>query len=88
MCELSWINSCGTYTGSILVTSSNRPVAEIPVRLTVWDFTLPATRELTVWFSRIRNLDGIYGVRKYSQSYDVLMTRYTDMQYEHRESLF
>lgn len=73
----------GTYTGSILVTSSNRPVAEIPVRLTVWDFTLPATRELTVWFSRIRNLDGIYGVRKYSQSYDVLMTRYTDMQYEH-----
>lgn len=73
----------GAYTCSILVTSSSRPVAEIPLVLTVWDFELPKTRELTVWLPRIKNLGGIYGVRGNSAKYDQLMTRHMDMLYEH-----
>lgn len=74
----------GTYTCSILITSSNTPIAEIPVTLTVWDFTLPAKREWTAWFSMIRNLGLIYGLpENKGPDYDLLMSRHQDMLYEH-----
>lgn len=74
----------GTYTASILVTSSSRPVAEIPVTLTVWNFALPKQRDWTAWFSMITNLGKVYGlVDNKGDDFELLLQRYQDMLYEH-----
>jgi hypothetical protein len=74
----------GTYTCRIVITSQGSPIAEIPVTLTVWNFTLPAVREWTAWFSMIANLGPTYGLSENKGStYELLMTRHEDMLYEH-----
>jgi len=73
----------GSYTCSILVTSDDKPIAEIPVTLNVWNFTLPARRAWTAWFSMVTNLGKVYGLKENKGSdYDQLMSRHQDMLYE------
>ena len=45
----------GVYTGSVLVTSGRTRIAELPVKLTVWEFALPDT------FAMRSNFGGLGG---------------------------
>lgn len=74
----------GQYTCSVLVTSAGVPVGQIPVTFNVWNFTLPAKRAWTAWFSMLNNIGLIHGLPKNEGTdYDLLLSRYQDMQYDH-----
>ena len=74
----------GGYEGVLRVASRNAPDAEIPVRLTVWGFTMPEgpTHE--------NNFGGFEGLRPYHhlendpEKYDRLEERYIAMMAAHR----
>ena len=39
----------GDYSGAVRIMAGDRPIAEVPVNLHVWDFALPQQPSLTVW---------------------------------------
>lgn len=74
----------GTYTCSILITSRNSKVAEIPVALTVWDFTLPVQPAWTAWFCNLRgDIHKPYGIRTDTNAYNTLWDRHEELLYQH-----
>ena len=74
----------GTYTCSILVTSMSSKVAEIPVTLTVWDFTLPAVPVWTAWFCGLRkDLNVAYGMSRETRAWEEILLRHQQFFFEH-----
>jgi hypothetical protein len=73
----------GIYRCSLLVTSADTPIAEIPVTLQVWDFTLPKQRQFITWYYGFYNIHQYYGIQQPSgENYNTLYERYCDMAYE------
>lgn len=74
----------GDYSNEISVVAGGQVIGRIPVKLTVWDFTLPAKRAWTAWFCGLRGgLSNVYGLTNPSVEYDTLMHRHATFLYEH-----
>jgi hypothetical protein len=74
----------GTYTYNFLVTSDNSPIAEIPVTLQVWNFTLPVQPVWTAWFSDVRReINLAYDLPREGSAYTELLLLHQDFLYEH-----
>jgi len=73
----------GTYTASILVTSSSRPVAEIPVTLKVWNFELPNQHALKTFFTKLVDVSYYHSCSKDSSLYRIIEERYIRLLDEH-----
>ena len=75
----------GIYKGEVVVSSSEGE-AKIPVTLTVWDFTLPATSSLRTHFGLMYgSVAAGHGVDPYDDSQ--LRARYAQLGLDHRISL-
>jgi hypothetical protein len=77
----------GSYTTNLTVTSAGAAIAQVPVLLHVWDFTLPAKHSWIAWFCGLRDLSSVYGLRKDGLAYDTLIYRYQKLLYEHGISI-
>jgi Domain of unknown function (DUF4091) len=73
----------GSYTTSIKVTAAGATIAQIPVLLHVWDFTLPAKHSWTAWFCGFRDLSSVYGMTLGTPDYDTLIHRHQTFLYQH-----
>ena len=74
----------GKYTCSILITSVDSPVAEIPVTLNVWDFALPAKHAWIAWFYGFYDIDKVYGTTgEGTPQYKQLWARHQEMTFDH-----
>ena len=74
----------GEYEGALRVTAKYVPDAEIPVRLTVWRFTLPEGPTHENHFGGFEGLRYYHHLEKDSEKYDRLEERYIAMLSAHR----
>jgi len=75
----------GEYRGSVIVTRSNREVAEIPVNLTVWGFELPAKIAMLSHFGSLAS-DAIkmMGIQAGSREHQEMEELYNKEMLKHR----
>jgi len=74
----------GIYTNEIKVLAGGQVIKRIPVKLTVWDFTLPKQRKFITYMNGFYDMHQYYGLQKpEGPDYDTLMNRYMDMSFEH-----
>ncbi|MGA2323124.1 MAG: glycoside hydrolase domain-containing protein [Sedimentisphaerales bacterium] len=73
----------GSYTTNLTITSAGATIAQIPVLLHVWDFTLPAKHSWTAWFCGLRDLNSVYGMTFGTPDYDTLIHRHQTLLYQH-----
>lgn len=77
--------AAGIYSGKATVTISNNTFKEIPVHLTVYDFTLPDSVHLKNMFGMSPwDLAKRHGVSAFSSSYYQLEAKYYQMAHRHR----
>lgn len=89
--------SPGEYTGTFTVTLNNFPspaglnpdtvinkIVTLPVKLTVWDFTLPDGPSHRNHFGGVGNISNIYDVEQDSDKYNDIVMNYTQMFSDHR----
>lgn len=74
----------GLYQGELRITTREGNEARIPVRLTVWDFSLPHGPTLENHFGGFSYLAGYYGIQRNSDRYRLLEDRYIAMMAQHR----
>lgn len=74
----------GTYEGTFTVTLENENIAQIPVTLTVWDFTLPDGPTHRNHFGSFRNLPRFFDVKPGSKEYKEIEMRYCEAMARHR----
>jgi hypothetical protein len=74
----------GTYTYSFLVTSNDTPLAEVPLTLHVWEFTLPRVPALKSYFGRIINMSAYHGMKSTDAPYKMIRDRYVALVRDHR----
>jgi hypothetical protein len=72
----------GIYTNEIEVLAGGQVIKRIPVKLTIWDFTLPKQRKFITRMYGFYNIAQYYGSPK-GEAYRTLYDRYRDMVYEH-----
>lgn len=72
----------GIYTNEIEVLAGGQVIKRIPVKLTVWDFTLPKQRKFITRMYGFYDIAQYYGSPK-GEAYETLYDRYRDMVYEH-----
>ena len=80
----------GTYRGSLNVTSGKSALANVPVTLTVWNFTLPATATLTTAYGldTWQTYQGHYGSNWVTSKIVLLTKLYQAEALKHRMSLY
>ncbi|MBV8489748.1 MAG: DUF4091 domain-containing protein [Candidatus Eremiobacteraeota bacterium] len=80
----------GTYRGAATVTSGTATVATVPVTLTVWNFTLPATATLATAFGldTWQTYQGHYGGTWSTPKIETLTDLYQAEALKHRMSLY
>ncbi|MEN6406914.1 MAG: glycoside hydrolase domain-containing protein [Thermoguttaceae bacterium] len=74
----------GVYRGKFRVVAQNKKTAEIPVTLTVWDFTLPDGPTHRNHFGELRSLAKLYDVKPDSDRFREIEARYCQAMAEHR----
>ena len=74
----------GTYTGQFRVRARNGEAAVIPVRVTVWDFKLPAGPTHENHFGSFARLGRYHQLDANSQDFRQLEDRYCALMAEHR----
>ena len=77
------------YTGDITVTSQQGKV-KLPMSVTVYPLTLPATRKLKVteWYST-GDFDKFHGIKEeYSDAWFSMLRKYADNMVAHRQNVF
>ncbi len=74
----------GLYEGEFRIKTREGIEARIPVRLTVWDFSLPQGPTLENHFGGFSYLAGYYGIQRNSDRYRLLEDRYIAMMAHHR----
>jgi hypothetical protein len=72
----------GIYTNKITVFSEGKILAEIPVKLVIWNFELPKVHELKTYFGKLYNIDTYYSISPNSSRYRLILERYRDILYE------
>ena len=73
----------GTYSNTITVLSDKNILASIPVKLTVWDFELPAVPPLKSWFNLVPEVSSYHNVSKTSRAYSTIEKRYMMLLRQH-----
>ncbi len=76
--------AAGLYKGSLRVSARNAETAEIPVELTVWDFTLPAGPTHENHFGGFHYVARYYDLQTDSAEFKALEDKYIDMMVNHR----
>lgn len=74
----------GLYQGEARVKAREGEEAAIPVRLTVWDFTLPQGPSHENHFGSFSSLAGYYEIKRDSERYRLLEDRYIETMAQHR----
>jgi hypothetical protein len=74
----------GVYRGTLRVVVSGSPAAQVPVSLTVWDFTLPDGPTHHNHFGNFRNIVRWFNVKCDSEAYRQIEARYCQAMAEHR----
>lgn len=89
--ELIWIDvhtpegaAAGQYTATLRVTAANAAAAELPITLTVWDFTLPAGPSHENHFGGFGRLAAYHGLDPHSEEFIQLEERYSAALAAHR----
>lgn len=76
--------AAGEYTGKVTVKAANAKTVELPVKLTVWDFALPAGPTMESHFGGFNYLASYYKIKPDSENYQILEDRYSEMLAAHR----
>ncbi len=74
----------GDYRATFRVTAQGAPPVEIPVTLTVWDFTLPDGPTHRNHFGGFENVARSFNVQPGSEQYRAIEARYCQAMAEHR----
>jgi len=74
----------GDYAGTFRIRTGRGKTAEIPVRLTVWDFTLPDGPTHRNHFGSFRNIARYFEVQPGSERFRTIELRYCRAMAEHR----
>lgn len=74
----------GTYAGEIRVWARNAEAVDLPIQLTVWDFTLPAGPTHENHFGGFGYLARYHGIERDSPEFHRLEDRYAAMMAAHR----
>ncbi len=74
----------GVYTGVLRVKPAETPAHEIPVELTVWDFTLPDGPTHENHFGGFSRVAAHLGLERNSEAFHEIEERYEAMLAEHR----
>lgn len=74
----------GVYEGTFRVSARGRLPAQIPVSLTVWDFTLPDGPTHRNHFGSFRNVARYFDVQRGSERFKQIEMRYCRAMAEHR----
>jgi len=74
----------GTYTGRFKVWAENVDPVEMPVRVTVWDFTLPDGPTHENHFGGFERVARYHGLETDSDAYFTIEDRYVEMMAAHR----
>jgi hypothetical protein len=74
----------GVYSGEVRVEADNGELATIPVKLTVWDFTLPDGPTHSSHFGGFGRLAGYYETSDNAERRRTLEMRYIEMVADHR----
>jgi hypothetical protein len=89
--------AAGTYSGMIHVSANGQSPADLPLRLTVWNFTLPPSDSITTWFgmhvndlpdyhSGIQDCSGSSCWLNDSPRARAIVKRYEELLHQHRAS--
>lgn len=76
----------GVYEGKFKVTAAGGIAVEIPVTLTVWDFTLPDGPTHKNHFGSFGNISHYFDVKRGSEEFKAIEMRYCRAMAEHRLS--
>ncbi|MBW8042506.1 MAG: DUF4091 domain-containing protein [Planctomycetes bacterium] len=76
--------AAGTYKGKLTVTASGNVSGQIPVTLTVWDFTLPDGPTHQNHFGGFYNISRYFDVKRDSEEFRQIEMRYCQAMAEHR----
>lgn len=89
--EVLWVDvfvppdaAAGEYQGAITVRAAGQPEVAVPVRLTVWDFTLPDTPSVRSEFGGFHAVAAAHGVEPGSEEYRAIERRYGEALAAHR----
>ena len=74
----------GTYQGTFRVRTRKGVAAEVPVKLTVWDFTLPDGPTHRNHFGSFGSVARYFGVERGSEEFQQIESRYCRAMAEHR----
>jgi hypothetical protein len=74
----------GVYNGKVTVTAAGNISAQIPVALTVWDFTLPDGPTHKNHFGGLYNISRYFDVKRNSEEFQQIETRYCRSMADHR----
>jgi len=74
----------GQYRATIRVTAGDNLRAELPVTLTVWNFTLPDSPSMRNHFGNFRNVARYFSVEGNSERFREIEMRYCEAMAEHR----
>jgi len=74
----------GDYYGTVSVKAENAGAIEIPIEVTVWDFTLPNGPTHENHFGGFRSLARYHGIEPDSQDFETLEDRYIASMADHR----
>jgi hypothetical protein len=75
----------GTYSGAITVTAQNQPAVRVPVKLTVWNFTLPDTPSMRANFGGFdHRIAAAHTADANSERFRALERRYAQALADHR----
>ncbi|PYV88956.1 MAG: hypothetical protein DMG05_14645 [Acidobacteria bacterium] len=76
----------GYYTGKFTVKISNHEDVHLPVKVTVWNFTLPDGPPLATHFGSLDQIAAKHGVAPGSPDFTVIYDRYAKAMADHRLS--
>jgi len=76
--------TAGEYRGTFRVTAQGRRAAEIPVKLTVWDFAIPDGPTQRNHFGSVSNVGRWFNVKRGTEASRQIEARYCQAMAEHR----
>jgi hypothetical protein len=74
----------GAYKGAVRVEARGVGLLEIPVELTVWDFTLPATPTVRSHFGEFGKVAAAHGIKANTEQFRQVELRYCQALADHR----
>lgn len=76
--------AAGAYAGTIRITVEGRPVAALPLTLTVWDFVLPRVPSARSYFGDVSRIASLLRLTPGTPEYLRVVGRYEDILIRHR----